>query len=1167
MTKKLLMGNEAFAHAALEAGVNVVAGYPGTPSSELIETISRLRASGKAKDVYVEWSTNEKAALEVAAAAAMSGARALFTCKQVGLNVASDALMSLNYLGVRGGLVLFVADDPGPISSQTEQDTRRFAAFAKVPVLDPATPEQGFEMMKAAFDLSEQFQTPVIVRPTTRIDHASTFFEVQNKTEARPIPRGGFERNPKEWVIFPNRAYQAHGEINKRLQSIMHQFTYDPEFARFNSAFERNSLVLQHAHQMAQAAKTQHVSAAMSGSAEDAHDAVEASRANEGAAQADADGKSGPFAQNARTASAMDVTAEPGYNIGNTPTLGILTGGVSTQYALEALDLIAREAIRAGVEVPSFRFMQIGTPYPFPRRSVGRFLKDLSDVLVLEELDSVLEEELLKVAGRSFLSPSIHGKLTGEANDRGENSAEDAAFRIAYFFDRYRKNRSIVPGAQPRQPLMPQADGAQMAQFQDGYAQGVQGQMGANGHLVQEGMGAPQQLQQFSHAAGQLQPLTLERLVEHAIGPNSLISYASKLPARPPVLCAGCPHRGSFFAMKQALHKLKIPRDEAIFCGDIGCYTLGNALPLDAVDTCLCMGAGITMSQGFAITNSKKKNIAFVGDSTFFASGMTGIANAVYNNHDITVCVLDNSTTAMTGSQPHPGTGVTLMGEHNAPIQTRAVLKALGIENVFEADPLNMRAAETACEKALKDPHPNAIIFKSPCVWLEPFGYPARVHINLCTGCKKCITSIGCPAIAFDAQATGAKSDRRGQAKIDASQCNGCGLCLQVCPFNAIEIITPEEQALFDSARLSNEGKTGIAGSLSKGDSGDESNGTNFVSASEADTASESYFDAPSNDQAFYFERRDRAAKVAEDAESSPSEDASEDMDAQYAPAFAEGHVPADEQSAPADDAFEGRGAEIGDDMPAAENVAEPMEPNGALPGVQGYAGATGYAVAPNGYGDAAAIPQGQSGFAPSGQYAQYANFPQYAHLFDQNGNMIESVQPYADPQAMMQGQCPVQAQQVGAFAGTASPAASAMYLQDSAVNAQNASSVYHYSIKSTGASLLANARAYEAQDDSQIDISSAFVDEELDLVSDEDENDTAEEDAFDVLTALSNDVFLELDDEDDEDDETEEYIEDEPDDSEPAAESGSSKAEPEEDSKKEDEIPAYRQSRWGGRL
>ena len=187
MAKEFLTGNQAFAHAALEAGVRVCAGYPGTPSSEVIETIAAEHAKGKAEGVHVEWSTNEKAALELLAGAAYAGARTLFTCKQVGLNVASDALMSLNYVGVKGGMVLYVADDPGPISSQTEQDTRRFAAFAKVPVFDPATPEQGCEMMEAAYELSERYGTPVIMRPTTRICHASTFVEVAERTTARTL--------------------------------------------------------------------------------------------------------------------------------------------------------------------------------------------------------------------------------------------------------------------------------------------------------------------------------------------------------------------------------------------------------------------------------------------------------------------------------------------------------------------------------------------------------------------------------------------------------------------------------------------------------------------------------------------------------------------------------------------------------------------------------------------------------------------------------------------------------------------------------------------------------------------------------------------------------------------------------------------------------------------
>ena len=356
MTKKLLMGNEAFAHAALEAGVRVVAGYPGTPSSELIETVAKLHGEGAARGIHVEWSTNEKSALELLAGASYTGARCLFTCKQVGLNVASDALMSLNYVGVKGGMVLFVADDPGPISSQTEQDTRRFASFAKVPVLDPATPDQGFAMMQAAFDLSERYHTPVIVRPTTRINHASTFFDVADVTDARPVPDEGFERDSK-WVIFPRRAYQAHGEINERLAAIAHDFAAEPTLAAFN-----------------------------------------------------------PMAES-----------------GTTPRLGIVAGGVSAAYAREALRMVEARAAERGVEVPAYRFWQVGTPYPFPEELAAQFAEGLEQVLVLEELDHVLEDALLVHAGRTHAAYEVKGKLTGDTRDRGENDVDDSAARIAAF--------------------------------------------------------------------------------------------------------------------------------------------------------------------------------------------------------------------------------------------------------------------------------------------------------------------------------------------------------------------------------------------------------------------------------------------------------------------------------------------------------------------------------------------------------------------------------------------------------------------------------------------------------------------------------------------------------------------------------------------------------------
>ena len=711
MVKKLLMGNEAFAHAALEAGVNVVAGYPGTPSSELVETVAKLHASGAAQDVHVEWSTNEKAALEMLAGASYCGARVLFTCKQVGLNVASDALMSLNYVGTGGGCVLFVADDPGPISSQTEQDTRRFGAFAKVPVLDPATPEQGFAMMRTAFELSERYHTPVIVRPTTRINHASTFFEVAEETHGRPLPEGGFQKDPK-WVIFPKRAFEAHGEINRRLAQIAWDYAHDPVFAQFNEIFEGGG------------------------------------------------GSEGACVQSG--VEGAEASA---------PAVGIVAGGVSAAYAREALSLIEAQAARAGIPVPRYRFMAVGTPYPFPGETAAAFAEGLTDVIVFEELDSVLEEEMLKLAGTRHLPLRVHGKLTGEANDRGENMTENIAGRLGRFFDRTRTVGSIPSRA---------AGGTSTCSNKSSLSEKIGSELypifSESAESAREEVPPAARCSSEAEGAG-----SLAALVASTIGANNL-GYEGPLPVRPPVLCAGCPHRGSFYAVKQALRGR-----EAVLCGDIGCYTLGNAQPLDAVDTCLCMGAGITMAQGFAVAEPHKKQVAFVGDSTFFASAMTGIANAVYNGHDVTFAILDNATTAMTGSQPHPGTGVTLMGERRRPIVIEEVLHGLGVQHIGFANPHSLETSVAAARAAIDYDGPSAIIFRAPCIQLKKPDAPVTIDADKCTGCKKCITSIGCPGIGFDEGLHGLKSGTRGQAFVDTGLCDGCGLCTQVCPFDAIQ--------------------------------------------------------------------------------------------------------------------------------------------------------------------------------------------------------------------------------------------------------------------------------------------------------------------------------------------------------------------------------------------
>lgn len=737
MTKRFLTGNQAFGLAALEAGVRVAAGYPGTPSSELIETIAQKHAEGSAQGVHVEWSTNEKAALELLSAASFAGARGVFTCKQVGLNVASDPLMSLNYVGTGGGLVLFVADDPGPISSQTEQDTRRFASFAKVPVLDPATPDQGYEMMRAAFDLSERYHTPVIVRPTTRICHASTFFEVPDNFKAREAE--GFEKDDK-WVIFPRRAKLGHAQINQRLGLIAQDFCEDETL----SAFNQRSL---------------------------------GGLAACSTAELEGQGVAAPFAE-----------------LYSTPRLGIVAGGISASYAQEALALLEQKAKDAGLCLPAYKFLQVGTPYPFPEDLVADWAQGLGAIIVLEELDHVLEDEMLKLAGKFRLPCDVFGKLDGATRSRCENDTTDILQRLALFFDVHlRAGVSLVPWCDPEHEDFHvsfteavQKGAAQVEWLRFGEIDPNDKLAAPAPELVSVGADTLGKLE-AEHRARDLAKDRLYSLVVADLDPARSAAQAEALDpllaVRPPILCAGCPHRGAFYAVKRAAGK----RSNVRMCGDIGCYTLGNAQPLDAVDTCLCMGAGITQAQGFATVEPGCKAVAFVGDSTFFASGMTGVANAVYNQHDITICVLDNATTAMTGSQPHPGTGNTLMGPKTKPISIEAVLRALGVECVLRANPLYLDESMAVAKKAINFEGPSAIIFQSPCTSLVKPDAPVELDRELCTGCKLCCSAIGCPALSWDYE--------QETPRIDNSLCVGCGLCTDLCHVHALSVTGRVEHA------------------------------------------------------------------------------------------------------------------------------------------------------------------------------------------------------------------------------------------------------------------------------------------------------------------------------------------------------------------------------------
>ena len=376
--------------------------------------IAAEHAAGRAQGVHVEWSTNEKAALELLAGAADAGARVLFTCKQVGLNVASDALMSLNYVGVKGGTApFFVADDPGSRYSFADRARTRagFAAFAEG-ARRSTRPRlsRDFAMMKAAFDLSECYHTPVIVRPTTRIDHASTFFDVADETEARPVPEEGFERDPR-WVIFPKRAFAAHGEIHERLRAMAHDFSADPTFAQFNLPVRRRG----------------------------------------------AHGRRGSPADKVPAAAAAPIPAQAPTPVQDSaglprPRLGIMTGGVSAAYVREALRMVEERAEAEGFVVPPYRFMQVGTPYPFPEEAVERFVEGLDQVFVLEELDSRAGRRAAGVRRKGPMRPSTRAaSRPSDARDRGENDARTTGPRGSPGFRAFPARACRTPHTKPRE--------------------------------------------------------------------------------------------------------------------------------------------------------------------------------------------------------------------------------------------------------------------------------------------------------------------------------------------------------------------------------------------------------------------------------------------------------------------------------------------------------------------------------------------------------------------------------------------------------------------------------------------------------------------------------------------------------------------------------------------
>ena len=571
--KEMMLGNKAVARGLYEAGCKFVSSYPGTPSTEITEEVAKFA------EVYAEWAPNEKVAMEAALGASFAGARSFCAMKHVGLNVAADPLYTASYTGVNAGMVICVADDPGMHSSQNEQDSRHHAIASKVPMLEPSDSAECKEFVLRAFELSEQLDTPVILRTCTRVAHSQSMVELCERDE-RELRE--YVKNPQKYSMSPANAIKRHIYVEQRMA----------ELAELAETSPLNRVEL------------------------------------------------------------------------NDTKIGFITSGTCYQYVREVF--------------PNASVLKLGIVNPLPVRLFKEFAAKVERLYVIEELDPIIE---------------THVRALGIRVDGGKD---------------------------------------------------------------------------LTGLLGEMSQLKLAKAMGVELPESTALD--EPLPVRPPVLCPGCPHRGLFYT----LGKLKLT-----VCGDIGCYTLGGSAPLNAMDTTICMGASVSALHGFNTVRPDEagKRVAVIGDSTFMHSGMTGLANIVYNKSISTVLILDNSITGMTGHQQNPTTGLTLKEEPTYAIKMEDVCAALGIKRVRIADPADLASLEAAIKEEIAAEEPSVIIVRRPCALLKCVKHKPPFHVDAekCKSCKMCM-KLGCPAVKIE----------NGKATIDTTLCVGCGLCQQMCKFDAI---------------------------------------------------------------------------------------------------------------------------------------------------------------------------------------------------------------------------------------------------------------------------------------------------------------------------------------------------------------------------------------------
>ena len=711
----LLNGDEAVARGAVEAGIKLAASYPGTPSTEILEAIAEVAAH---LGIYAEWSVNEIVATEVAAGASMTGVRSIVSMKHVGLNVAADAAMTLAYTGVEGGMVITVCDDPAMHSSQNEQDTRFFSVHSNLPLLDAGSPQEAADMTRDAFEISEKLQLPIIVRLTTRVAHGKARVRL---SEIKKLTRNArFDKDGSRWAMVPSNAIRQHKNLQRRLV--------------------------------------------------EARKLVEDSKFN--------------------------VIEDNGKEV------GIVGSGVGYYYTRSILD------------TKKFSWLKLGFVYPFPADLVKTFASKVKKIIVVEELRPYIEENMqrlhIEFLGKEQLGLMELGEFTPdkmrEAFARLGLCAEAEALEV---LDLPPRPPGLCPGCPHRAFYYALNMVRQFVNCDPDRCVGC---------VVCEYACSWEKEKTFNPAKSRIRAVRLDPLSNAtmscracedapcvAVCPEKALvqSVETGVVAVDEDKCNGC--GWCIEACKYGAITLHLSKQKVIVCdlcggepecvkfcpegalsllgkttdkivtGDIGCYTLGCLPPVNSVQTCLCMGAGISQAAGMFHAGVKDKVFAVVGDSTFFHGGMPGLLNIAYNKANVCIIVLDNRTVAMTGHQPTPGSGKTAMGEDSKMIAIRDIAKSLGIEKVEVVDPYNVEATTRVVREVLDYQGPAVIISERPCP-LKLKKNPAREVTEKCNSCGVCVEVFGCPAISLTSDS----------AEIDPTLCWGCGVCEQVCPFDAI---------------------------------------------------------------------------------------------------------------------------------------------------------------------------------------------------------------------------------------------------------------------------------------------------------------------------------------------------------------------------------------------